>query len=164
MKKIFALPFLMMTLFAVSTLVHPMDAQHITEIKQGTNESLWAFLERFGTSFEAQIFYGLFGSGIVGALLSYLWKWTQGVANGSHWTPKYIVGQLLWLAGASVAAIMTVGFQTPDGQFFGWLSVLWAGGFAGFSGEVKFKEKARQIWTPEERAAASADQSKPAGS
>lgn len=142
-----------------------LDAQHIAEIKQGSNESLLEFLRRFPASFEAQLWYGLFGSGIVGALLSYAWKWYQGVANGSHWTPRYVVGQMLWLGGSAVLAIVTVGFTTPDGQFFGWLSVLWAGGFAGFSGEVKFKEKARQAWSPEERAARAqdADASKPSG-
>lgn len=119
----------------------PTDAPHIAEIKQGTTEPIWVFLGRFGSSMEAQIFYGLFGSGIIGSLASYGWKWSNGLANGSHWTARYVVGQLLWLAGISVAAIATVGFTTESGEFYGWLSVLWSGGFAGFSGEVKFKDK-----------------------
>lgn len=126
----------------------PTDAPRINEIKQGTHESLWDFMGRFGTSFEAQIFYALFASGVAGSVSSFLWKWSQDMVNWNHWSAKYVVGQLLWLAGISVAAIATVGFQTESGEFYGWLSVLWSGGFAGFSGEVKIKSK----WTPEQQA------------
>lgn len=140
MNKLLLLPIIMLVTFLAShALADPSTAARIVELKGGS-ESLWVFLARLPTSFEAQVFYALFGSGVIGSLGSWLWKWSQGVADASHFTARYVAGQVLWLVGASVAAIFTVGFQTEDGVFFGWLSVLWAGGFAGFSGEIKFKK------------------------
>lgn len=149
---------LLSMMFWLSVVGAPTDAPRIADVSKMKTESLWDFLNRFAESFEAQIFYALFMSGLIGALASYTWKWSKGEANGSHWTVRYIVGQVLWLAGISVAAIMTVGFQTESGEFYGWLSVIWAGGFAGFSGEVKIEMPDRKkIWTNDERAAASKD-------
>lgn len=138
-----ALALLMVALCFCASLAWgaPTDAPRIMEIKQGTTEPIWVFLSRFGSSMEAQIFYALFVSGIIGSVSSYAWKWSQGLANGSHWTARYVVGQVLWIAGISVFAIATVGFTTESGEFYGWLSVLWSGGFAGFSGEVKIKDR-----------------------
>lgn len=130
---------LLLGLLSMAVVADPGTAQRIVEMKGG-GESLWVFATRLPGSFEAQVFYGLFLSGLAGMVGSWLWKWSQGDADLHHFTIKYAVGQWLWLIGSSVAAIMTVGFQTEGGEFFGWLSVLWAGGFAGFSGEVKIKK------------------------
>lgn len=139
--KLAVLP-LLAGLLLIASVGAPADVGNATRIVEmkGGGESLGVFLLRLPFSFEAQVFYGLGLSGLAGAIGSWLWKWSQGLADGSHFTMKYVVGQLLWLAGSSIAAIMTVGFETADGVFFGWLSVLWAGGFAGFSGEVKIKK------------------------
>lgn len=135
-------------LFALAVLLFfasfgaPADvgtAARIHELKGG-GESLGVFLSKLPSSFEAQVFYGLVGSGLLGIIASWLWKWSQQLAGLDHFNPRYVIGQVLWLGGASVAAIMTVGFQTEDGVFFGWLSVLWTGALAGFSGEVKIKK------------------------
>lgn len=127
-------------LLLMSSLVPAMDAQKIAEIRSNGNEDVWQFIRRLPGSFEAQLLYGLVGSGLIGMLGSWLWKWSKGEADGfAHFTPRYLIGQVLWLLGSSTAAIMTVGFSTESGEFFGWLSVLWAGGFTGFSGEVKQK-------------------------
>lgn len=141
--KIAILPLLAVLLLLASfgAPADPGNAQRIVEMKGG-GESLPVFLMRLPASFEAQVFYGLFLSGLAGMIGSWLWKWSQGEADAHHFTARYAVGQWLWLVGASIAAIMTVGFQTEGGEFFGWLSVMWAGGFAGFSGEVKFKKAA----------------------
>lgn len=141
MNKAMPLAALMGALFLAS-FAAPADvgtAQRIVEMKGG-GESLWVFAQRLPSSFEAQVFYGLFLSGLAGTIGSFLWKWSQGVADLHHFTARYAVGQWLWLIGSSIAAIMTVGFQTESGEFFGWLAVLWSGGFAGFSGEVKVKK------------------------
>lgn len=141
-NKIAALPLLaLLLLLASSVLADPGTAQRIVEMKGG-GESLGVFLSRLPSSFEAQVFYGLFGSGVAGMIASWAWKWSKQQAGVDHFTTRYILGQVLWLGGSSVAAIMTVGFQTEGGEFFGWLSVLWAGGFAGFSGEVKIQKPA----------------------
>lgn len=113
-------------------------AQKIAEIKGGS-ESLWEFLRRFPGSFEAQVFYGLAGSGLLGMIGSWLNKWRLGLADANWWTLKYVVGQIIWLVGASIGAITLVNFQTDSGEFFGWMSVIVTGGFMGFSGEVKTK-------------------------
>lgn len=140
-SKHVVLPVLAALLFAASFAAPAgmNEATRIVEMKGG-GESLWVFLTRLPGSFEAQVFYALAVSWFVGALGSWLWKWSQGQAEGAkHFTHQYIIGQLLYGVGVSIAAIMTVGFQTEGGEFFGWLSVLWCGGFAGFSGEVKLK-------------------------
>ena len=117
-----------------------MEAQKVMEIK-GDSQTLWGFLAKLPLSFEAQVFYGLFISGLCGAFLSWAWKWSQGQSDIAvhHFNPRYLVGQLLWLGGISVTAILTVEFQTASGEFFGWLSVLSTGALSGFSGEVKTK-------------------------
>lgn len=117
------------------------NAAKIAEIKPGPGtESLLAFLLRLPTSFEAQVFYGLVLSGLIGMLGSWLWKWSKGKADGfAHFTVKYIVGQALWLIGSAAGVIAVTGFQTDDGQFFGWLMVLITGGSLGYNGEVKEK-------------------------
>ena len=126
-----------------------MEAQSIKEIK-GQHETLWAFILRLPLSFEAQVFYGLFFAGVCGAATSWLWKWANGNAEGiHHFTLRYTIGQLLWLAGSAIGAITTVGFATETGEFFGWLSVLWTGALAGFGGEVK---NTKRPWTLEQRA------------
>lgn len=131
-----------------------LEASKISEIKPGPGqESIMVFLRRLPSSFEAQIFYGLFCSGLAGAVASWLWKWSNGQAGLAHFTLQYGTKQLLWLAGSAIGLIMTVGFQTPSGEFFGWLDVLVTGAAAGFGGEVKVD---RKPWTPEERAAAEA--------
>lgn len=140
MRRLIALLSVLTLLWAFSIELGAMDAQRIAEIKQGSNQSLWQFFGQFPASFEAQVFYGLFISGLIGMLASWAWKYSQGMTADNHWTRKYLLGQILWLAGSSIAAIMTVGFTTDNGEFFGWLSVLWTGGFAGFSGEVKVKK------------------------
>ncbi len=118
-----------------------LEAHKIAELKGGS-ETLGQFLKGLPTSFEAQVFYGLMLSGVIGMMGSWLWKWTQGIAHGiHHFTAKYTVGQLLWLIGSSIGAIETVGFQTDSGEFFGWMSVIVTGGFMGFSGEVKVGAK-----------------------
>lgn len=117
-----------------------MTGQPIAQIKAQGTESLWDFLAKLPTSMEAQVFYGLVLSGVVGLLASWAWKWSQGNADGvHHFTVRYVIGQALWLIGISIGAIFTLGFTTPDGVFVGWLFVLWTGGFAGFSGEIKVK-------------------------
>lgn len=116
-----------------------IEAKKIAQIK--ADETLWSFIVKIPTSLEAQLLYALVISGLIGMIASWLWKWSQGQADSSHWTKKYVIGQLLWLVGSSVTAIFVVGFQTEDGVFFGWMSVLWAGAFAGFSGDVKVKSK-----------------------
>lgn len=137
MKRLFAA--VMLLLVPISAFA--LDAQKIVEIKGGS-ETLGQFLGKLPTSFEAQVFYGLVLSGLVGMIGSWLWKWSQGVAQGlHHFTVKYSVGQLLWLIGSSIGAIETVGFQTDGGEFFGWMSVIVTGGFMGFSGEVKVGTK-----------------------
>lgn len=114
------------------------EAQKIAELRAAPRENIWQFFSALPSSFEAQIFYGLAISGLTGLIASWLWKWSQGMADGlAHFTPKYVIGQVLWLIGASVAAVATVGFQTESGEFYGWISVLWTGAFAGFSGEMK---------------------------
>lgn len=136
-------------LFCGSVFGIDVATPKIQEIK--ATETLWVFLLKLPASFEAQVFYGLVGSGIVGALSSWLWKWAKGEAAGvGHITLRYGLGQVLWLIGSSIGAIATVGFMTPAGEFFGWLSVLWTGALAGFGGEVKTEKK---VWTDEERAA-----------
>lgn len=138
-------------LFAVGLDALGLDAKKIAQIR--ADETLWQFLVKLPSSFEAQVFYALVLSGAAGLIGSWLWKVSQGQADFRHFTGRYCLAQLLWLIGSSIAAIFTVGFQTEDGVFFGWLAVLWSGGFAGFSGDVKVKE-ARQAWTDEQRAAA----------
>lgn len=138
------------------------DAQKVAEMARGVGkqQSLFDFLKDVPSSFEAQLFYALFGSWLSGAVASWLWKWTQGMADGlRHFTLRYFMGQVMFGVGISIAAIMTVGFQTDSGEFFGWLSVLWSGAFAGFSGETKIKPQVRKVWTDEERAVASAKDS-----
>lgn len=126
-----------------------IEAQKIAEIK--ATETLWTFLGKLPGSFEAQVFYGLVISGLVGIIASWLWKWSKGEATGvSHFTLRYGISQVIWLVGSAIGAIFTIKFSTDSGEFFGWLSVLWAGALAGFGGEIK-TEKVE--WTPEQRAA-----------
>lgn len=150
MLKLFALGILLAIGLAAPDLF-ALDAPKIADLKGEASESLFVFLKRLPAAFELQVFYALFGAGLAGALASWLWKWTQGASIGiGHFTPRYILGQTLWLAGSSIAAIATVGFTTTSGEFFGWLGVLWTGALAGFSGEVKVD---RKEWTPAQRAA-----------
>ena len=142
MKKLLAL------LLLTPTLALALEAQKIVAIKGGS-ETLWQFLSALPASFEAQVFYGLFFSGVAGAIGSWLWKWSKGDAGLKHFGIKYTIGQVLWLAGTSIAAIATVGFSTADGVFFGWLSVLWLGAMTGFGGEVKNE---RPVWDSQTRA------------
>ena len=115
-----------------------MQAQKIKEIVDISHESLFDFLTKLPTSFEAQIFYGLAGAGVLGLIASWLWKWSQGEANGfHHFTFRYAIGQVLWIIGSAIGAITTIEFSTASGEFFGWLSVLWTVALAGFGGEVK---------------------------
>lgn len=125
-----------------------MEAQKVATIHAST-ETLWSFLLKLPASFEAQVFYALFLSGALGSLASWVWKWSNGHASPNHYDLKYTFAQVLWLAGSAVAAIFTVGFSTPTGEFFGWLSVLWTGALAGFGGEVKNE---RPVWTSDQRA------------
>lgn len=149
--KNFIVVVILLAILAFMTDSPALEASKIAEIKGAGSESLLVFLKRLPGSFEAQVFYGLFGSGVAGSLASWLWKWAQGDSSGlHHFTLKYTLGQTLWLAGSSVAAIATVGFTTQSGEFFGWLSILWTGALAGFGGEIKVD---RKEWTPAERAA-----------
>lgn len=143
MKKILTL------LLLAPTSALALEAQKIATIK-GDTQTLWQFLAALPKSFEAQIFYALFLSGVVGAIASWLWKWSQGNAGLKHFNLKYTIGQVLWLAGSAIAAIFTVGFSTESGEFFGWLSVLWLGAMTGFGGEVKTE---RPVWDAQTRAA-----------
>jgi hypothetical protein len=146
MKKLFAF----VTLILLSSTALALDAQKIAAIRAEGHETLWTFLARIPTSFEAQVFYGLMLTGVGGSIASWLWKWAQGVAGAKHYTLRYALGQVLWLAGSAIGAISTMGFSTDDGNFFGWWSVIWFGALAGFGGEVKNE---RPEWSPEKRAA-----------
>jgi hypothetical protein len=126
-------------------------AKKIAQIR--SEETLWHFLAELPVSVEAQIVYGYSLAGIAGSVGSFLWKWSQGMADRTHWSPRYFVGQILWIIGSGVGAVMTVGFTTDSGEFFGWLAVLTTGALAGFSGDLKVKER-REPWTDDQRAAA----------
>lgn len=135
---------IVLALFATLAFASGLEgAQKIAEIKPGAGaETLLAFLKRLPTSFEAQVFYGLFLSGAVGMIGSWLWKWSKGKADGfAHFTLKYIVSQVLWLTGSSIGVIAATGFQTDSGEFFGWIMVLITGGSLGYNGEVKEKKE-----------------------
>lgn len=132
-----------------------LEAEKIAEIRQ-TSEGFGDFLLRLPFSFQAQVFYALSGTALLGALGSWLWKWSQGATSGwRHFTCRYIVGQVLWIIGGSLMTINTVEFHTESGEFFGWMSVIITGGFMGFSGEIKTGE--RKSWSPAERAAKKGD-------
>ena len=56
-------------------------------------ETLWHFASDAVFSFHAQIFYALVGSGILGMVGSWLWKWSHGDAKGfHHFTHRYAIG------------------------------------------------------------------------
>lgn len=119
------------------------DAAHIKELVPHGYEDPIAFLKRIPFSFEAILFYFLVVSELAGMVASWLWKWTQGLADGfHHFTVRYVVGQVLWVAGSAGTLITTLGFVTDGGEFWGWLSVITYGALAGWSGEVKVKKDA----------------------
>lgn len=147
MRRLYAVLFLWLVAF--SAWAQPVQqAQHIKEIVQAKDqETLWTFLLRFPSSFEAQVYYGLILSALAGLLASWAYKWSQGQADGfKHFSPKYVVQQFLWLNGITLTLIMTTGFTTDSGEFFGWMSVLSSGALSGWAGEVKV------AWTPQQRA------------
>lgn len=114
------------------------QAPRIAEMRSLPKQSFWEFLNSLQDTFEAQIATALFCSGFVGMLGSWCWKWSQSSARClQHFTLKYAFGQFLWLVGSSIAAVMTLKFQTDGGEFFGWISVITTGGLMGFSGELK---------------------------
>lgn len=130
------LVWLLLLSLPVSTWAGLESAPKVSELRG--NESLWAFLMRLPSSFEAQIFYGVVLFGIVGLFANYATKWLRGEIAGS--LIKYLFldnvrGTLLSLSaaiGVGIGGITAGVFETASGEFVGWFNVMWIGLTNGF--------------------------------
>lgn len=113
-----------------------LDAQKISELKGAPRESIWEFLGKLPSSFEAQIFYGVAIAAIAGHLASWAWKFFNRQV-GCFW--DYMFKEHVFRTAAALFATMslcltaiTAGvFEAPSGEFVGWFNVLWWGAQAG---------------------------------
>jgi hypothetical protein len=118
-----------------------LDAPKIREIK-AANETLWQFLTALPASMEAQIFYGLMLAGLLGMVAHYFKSWVYKQIEGSlarylfidH--PRRTLAALLVLVSAALGALASNVFMGDDGQFVGWLNVMWNGALAGFGADA----------------------------
>ena len=137
-------------------------------------ETLWQYLTHLGGSFEAQVFYALMLSGVVGMCANWLVRWTKNEVgcfvdymfiNNFKRTPLSI----LMFTGTALTAVMsgvfnggTLAFVTADPcangitppnteVFVGWLNVLWIGATTGFGIDATVNKGVREVWTEGER-------------
>lgn len=118
-----------------------MNGPTIQQLKQQGGDSLWQFLSSLPSSMEAQILYGLMLAGIVGMSAHYFMKWLQGDITGDLFRylfldyPKRTALAYAGVVGAALAAISSNVFSNDQGQFVGWLNVLWIGLTNGYAAD-----------------------------
>lgn len=151
-----------MKLFVAVLLYVPLaalaQAPRIAEIRG--NESLLAFLQRLPGTFEAQIFYALVLFGLVGVFVNYFVRWLKKDIAGSLFAYLFrdnVRGTLLSFVsavGTGLGGISIGFFETPDGQFIGWMNTMIVAFGNGFFWDTIANKGQRPVWTPEQRAAA----------
>jgi hypothetical protein len=132
----------------------------IQQIRQNEPETLWHFLQQLPASFEAQILLGLVLAGFLGAIVSWLVKWSSGDAHSLmdycfRNSFKRTVASVLTFLGIIVGAIASDMFKTDSGEFVGWMNVLVNGFTVGFGSDASINKGKRVVWTEDKRAEAS---------
>lgn len=156
----------LMLFFSPIVLAAMEDAEKISEIK-GRGESLWGFLERLPSSFEAQIFYAVVLFGVIGMFINYAQRWMKKEISGSlinYLFCENIRGTMLSISttiGVGVGAITGGIFETGSGEFVGWFNVMWVSLMNGFMWDSALNKGQRPVWTEEQRAAAVTPEVKP---
>lgn len=131
--------FLLGMLAFASSFAGMDDAKKISEMRAEGQESLWHFLGRLPSSFEAQIFYAVALFGTLGMFANYAKQWLKGQITGnllSYLFHDNLRGTLLSFSaaiGTGVGGIMAGVFETSSGDFVGWFNVMALSVMNGFT-------------------------------
>lgn len=108
-----------------------MNGPTIQQIKQSNPESLWQFLAALPSSMEAQVLYGFFIFGLLGMVVHYGRQYLAGEIVGSPMKylfsdyPRRTILAFCGVIAGGLGAIVSNVFVNDQGQFVGWMNVLW---------------------------------------
>lgn len=140
--------------------------------------SLWDFLLSIPSLPESKIMLGLLISGTLGLIANWAVRFARGeVGSLGNYLFKTNVRRtllsVLTLFGTLLSSVVSGVFFTDasaalgemaqcaqsvphaDKAFVGWINVLWVGATTGFGIDAIINKGEREVWTPEQRAAAS---------
>jgi hypothetical protein len=133
------------------------DKLTIQQIRGNEPESLWHFLSQLPSSFEAELLLGLLIAGFIGAMISWLIKWSSGEAHGLidycfKNSIKRTVAAVMAFLGLVAGFIVSDMFTTASGEFVGWMNVMVNGFMAGSGSDAIINKGKRTEWSAEKRA------------
>ncbi len=140
--------FILVVLLLIADGAVALEAQKIAEIRAG-DESLWAFLHRLPSSFEAQIFYAGALFSCLGMLANYFQKWLRKEIAGSLVTylfihnPRATLLSYFTALGVFTGGISAGVFETDQGAFVGWFNVMWVALSNGFMWDAALNRGAK---------------------
>lgn len=120
-------------------------------------QTLWQFLCALPQTMEAQIFYALILSGVLGIMAHYVHKWMKDEIQGSLWSYLFVQypKRTAMSFGAYLAWIMSlIGtgvFVTASGEFVGYGIVLILGFTNGYGVDSLANKGGRAEWTTQQR-------------
>jgi hypothetical protein len=139
-----------------------MDVPTIAQVKAESPESLGHFLMNLPATMEAQLFYALMLTGILGMFANYGVKWAKGEIGACLATYLFrqhlrlTVLSFLTYSGTAMAAIYADAFHVGDQSVFvGWGMVMWLGALNGYSIDSMVNKGQRPVWTGAQRKEAS---------
>jgi len=132
------------------------DKLTIAQIKAQEPEHFWHWITQLHQSFEAEILVALCVAAVLGALVSWLAKWSQGDAHGLlEYTLKNnfkrTVASILSALGFIIGLVTSGIFHTESGEFVGWAIVMINGFGVGFGSDSAINKGKRVSWTDEKR-------------
>ena len=132
------------------------DKLTIQQIHASEPETLWHFLTQLPASLEAQLLVGLLLAGFLGAIASWLIKWSNDDAAGLveycfRNSFKRTVASVLSFLGIVFGFIALEIFTTDSGEFVGWMNVMVNGFMAGIGSDATINKGKRVTWTEAQR-------------
>lgn len=133
-----------------------IDKPTLAQLSETRPEGLWHWLASLPQSFEAEILCGLLLSGFLGALVSWLVKWTNGEASGLldycfKNSAKRTAASVLAFLGVIAGFIALEIFTTASGEFVGWMNVMVNGFMAGSGSDAMINKGKRLVWDQQTR-------------
>lgn len=138
-------------------MISMIDKPTIAQLREIRPEGLWHWLASLPDTFEAELLMGLLLAGFVGAMISWLIKWSVGEAGGLidycfRSSFKRTVGAVMTFLSLIVGFIVSDMFRTEGGDFVGWMNVMVNGFMAGSGSDAIINKGKRVEWTNDKRA------------